>query len=52
MPVTLELLILVGLPVALLTILLIGHLSTLRGLRGDQRIEVFRLFLDAARRRR
>ncbi|MFJ3324226.1 hypothetical protein ACIPMT_07210 [Streptomyces griseus] len=52
MPLTLELLILVGLPVALLATLLIGHLATLRGLRGDQRIEVFRLFLDATRRRR
>ncbi|NUV65504.1 MULTISPECIES: hypothetical protein [unclassified Streptomyces] len=52
MPLTVELLILIGLPVALVTILLIGHLATLRGLRGDQRIEAFRLFLDAARRRR
>ncbi|MFF2536924.1 hypothetical protein [Streptomyces cyaneofuscatus] len=47
-----ELLVLTGLPAVLLTILLIGHLATLRGLRGAQRIEVFRLFLEAVRRRR
>ncbi|MFE0177849.1 hypothetical protein ACFWZ2_36620 [Streptomyces sp. NPDC059002] len=52
MPVTHELLVLAGLPLLVIVTLFIGHLATLRGLRGDQRIAAFRVFTEAVRRRR
>ncbi len=47
-----ELLLLAGFPLLVVVALFVGHLVTLRGLRGDQRITVFRIFTEAVRRRR
>ncbi|MFV8127808.1 hypothetical protein [Streptomyces syringium] len=47
-----ELLVLACLPIVVVVSLLIGHLTTLRGLRGDQRVAVFRLLADALDKRR
>ncbi|MFC7998180.1 hypothetical protein ACFUVQ_18705 [Streptomyces rochei] len=47
-----ELLLLVSMPLVMTLVLLIGHLATLRGLRGSQRIAAFRIFTNAVKRRR
>lgn len=47
-----ELLLLAGVPLTVSVTLLVGHLATLRGLRGSQRIAAFRVFTDAVKRRR
>ncbi|MFI8933038.1 hypothetical protein ACIG3E_35910 [Streptomyces sp. NPDC053474] len=52
MPFTYELLLLAGIPLILSLVLLIGHLATLRGLRGGQRVAAFQVFTDAVKRRR
>ncbi|MET7485852.1 hypothetical protein [Streptomyces sp. NPDC005538] len=52
MPFTLELLVLSCIPLAVLLTLLVGHLATLRGLRGSHRVSAFRAFADAVRRSR
>ncbi|MGW1717431.1 hypothetical protein [Streptomyces sp. NPDC002156] len=52
MPFTHEFLLLAGVPLAITLALLVGHLATLRGLRGGQRVAAFREFADAVKRRR
>ncbi|MBW5423666.1 hypothetical protein GKQ77_19215 [Streptomyces sp. BG9H] len=52
MSLTHELLLLAGLPLTVVLTLFVGHLATLRGLRGDQRIAAFRVFAAAVKRRR
>lgn len=52
MPLAHELLLLAGVPLMAIITLLIGHLATLRGLRGSQRVAAFRVFADAIKRRR
>ncbi|GHG71134.1 hypothetical protein [Streptomyces griseocarneus] len=48
-----ELLVLACVPLALTAaVLLVGHLATLRGLRGDQRVDVYRILADAVTKRR
>ncbi len=51
MPLVHQLLLLVAAPLVVIITLLIGHLVTLRGLRGYQRIAAFRIFADAMKRR-
>lgn len=52
MPVPYEVLFLAGVPLTVALVLLVGHLATLRGLRGSQRVAAFRAFADAVKRRR
>ncbi|WLW55949.1 hypothetical protein [Streptomyces sp. YU58] len=47
-----EFLLLAGVPLAVILVLLAGHLATLRGLRGGHRVAAFQAFADAVRRRR
>ena len=52
MPSTHEFLFLASVPLAVRLTLLIGHLVTLRGLRGSHRVMAFRAFADAMKIRR
>ncbi|NEA46323.1 hypothetical protein [Streptomyces sp. SID10815] len=52
MPFIQEFLLLAVIPLAIGLILLAGHFATLRGLRGGQRVEAFRILADAVMRRR
>ncbi|PKV85090.1 hypothetical protein [Streptomyces sp. TLI_146] len=52
MPFTRELLLLTGIPLTVAATLLIGHLTTLHGLRGEHRLAAFRILAEAMRRRR
>ncbi|MCL7423923.1 hypothetical protein [Streptomyces sp. YS415] len=47
-----EFLLIVSVPLAMTLALLVGHLATLRGLRGSQRVAAFRIFTNAVKRRR
>ncbi|MFJ9632793.1 hypothetical protein ACIRU8_34320 [Streptomyces sp. NPDC101175] len=52
MPFTQEFLLLASIPLAVPLSLLVGHLVTLRGLRGSHRVTAFRAFADAMKIRR
>ncbi|MDN3259100.1 hypothetical protein QWJ26_04615 [Streptomyces sp. CSDS2] len=45
-----ELLVVVLVPLVFTVVLLVAFLAALRGLRGDQRIAAFRIFVRALRR--